>query len=266
MTRHTRKIVQIDEDKCDGCGVCVPDCAEGAIKIVDGKARLLADNLCDGLGNCLGSCPRDAISIVERPAVDFDEEAVQTHLRREKSEAQNARTETANEKKSGHSPCGCPGSMLRQFNAPPPAATAGSGAQATSARPSQLRHWPVQLALLPPGSPVWADADVLLAADCVPFAMPDFHERLLSGKTLAIACPKLDNPEPYVSKLADIFASQSIKSITIARMEVPCCGGLEHIVGLAMEKANVKIPLTVVIVSANGTMLSVNGLQLAPGA
>jgi len=239
----TRKIVHIDEDKCDGCGLCIPNCAEGAIKIIDGKARLLAENLCDGLGACLGTCPQDAIKVEERPAEDFDEKAVEERLK-----------QVGKEKVPEEKPCGCPGAAMRMFNggdrpnpfAAPPSPAAGGK--------SQLRHWPVQLMLLPEGGPIWDQADVLFAADCVAFALPDFQARLLAGKSLAVACPKLDNAEHYVEKLSRIFAGNDIKSLTIARMMVPCCGGLEQITQMAMEKAGKNIPVEVVVVSPDGSV------------
>jgi len=246
-TRQTRKIVLIDEEKCDGCGACVPDCAEGAIQVIDGKAKLMAENLCDGLGNCLGACPQGAISIEERPADGFDEAAVEQHL------------QSLTDAKSEPMPCGCPGTMMRKLKLDD---TELDTAADTSCRKSRLGQWPVQLTLLPVTGDIWRDADVLLAADCVPFAMPDFHERLLAGKTLAVACPKLDDPEAYVGKLATVFASNSIKSITIARMEVPCCGGLEQIVHTALERAGVTINVNVVIVGAHGKTLAVNGVRV----
>ena len=247
-TRQTRKIVRIDEDKCDGCGVCVPDCAEGAIQVIEGKARLMAENLCDGLGACLGSCPQGAITIEERPADEFDEAAVAEHMEQRVAE------------KPDPLPCGCPGSMMRKLE---PDAASEEPTADSGPRRSRLGHWPVQLTLLPATGDIWRDADVLLAADCVPFAMPDFHERLLDGKTLAVACPKLDDAGAYVQKLATVFASNSIKSITIARMEVPCCGGLEQIVQAALERAGVTTPVNVVVVGANGKTLAVNGVQVA---
>lgn len=236
-----RKIVRIDEDKCDGCGLCVPDCAEGAIQVIDGKARLLAENLCDGLGNCLGACPKGAITIEERPADQFDEQAVEEHLQ------QTADT-------AAGKPAGCPGMMLRKLeqSGPQPAA-AGNGGQ----RPSRLGQWPVQLALLPPAGELWKDADVLIAADCVSVAMPDFHERLLAGKSVAIACPKLDDVAPYVEKLSAIFAGNPIKSVTVAHMEVPCCSGIVVTVERAMAQANVTdIPVTDITVALDGTIKS----------
>ena len=262
MTRQTRKIVKLDEDKCDGCGLCVPDCAEGAIRIIDGKARLIAETLCDGLGNCLGACPNDAITIEERPADEFDEKAVHVHLQQiaEQPAPAVAAAETAG--KDDKLPCGCPGTMMRKFTTP---AEADQPSSATTApRRSQLGQWPVQLTLLPVASDIWRDAHVLIAADCVSFAMADFHERLLVGKTLAIACPKLDDTQPYVDKLAKVFvknAENNIKSITVARMEVPCCG-IDYIVQEALEQAGATIPVNVVIVSVTGEIQSVNGVAV----
>ncbi len=251
MNTTKRKIVHIDEDKCDGCGLCVPSCAEGAIQIIDGKAKLLADNLCDGIGNCLGTCPKDAIRIEEREADAFDEGAVEQHLAGESDDREASQPEMPS--------FGCPGMKLRTMTPKKPAA----GPKAPAGSASQLQQWPVQLKLLPAGGDLWKDADVLLAADCVAFAMGDFHDRLLAGKTLAIACPKLDDPQEYVGKLAGAFAEGGVKSLTIARMDVPCCGGLESIVQAAMEQAGVSIPLTVVVVSVDGTIQEINGCRVA---
>ena len=262
----TRKIVKIDEDKCNGCGVCVPSCAEGAIRIIDGKARLIADNLCDGLGNCLGECPQDAITIEERPADEFDEQAVEAQKASDsrlqasgkEEAAASAGPQSVGAQIFGGGGCpgtrlrqlkpaadrdapastsgGCPGSRLRQLTPASPAAGAGHRpAGAGGPAPvSRLQQWPVQLALVPTAGPIWQDADVLIAADCVGFALPDFHERLLAGKTLVIACPKLDDVQPYVDKLTQIFAGNAIKSITVAHMEVPCCGGIVRAVQMAL--------------------------------
>ena len=227
-TRKFRKVVKIDEQKCNGCGDCAPSCAEGAIKIINGKARLVADNLCDGLGACLGHCPMGAITVEERLADDFDEKAVhaQTEAKFHPAPAPPAMMPQH---------AGCPGSriqMLQPVNVP--MATPGSNDAFAS---SMLRQWPVQLTLLPPQGPIWQNADVLLAADCVPFAYPQFHQTMLAGKTLAIACPKLDDVEPYIDKLSHIFANNSIRSLTVARMEVPCCGGLTRLVRAALERS-----------------------------
>lgn len=224
MRKHMRNIVRIDEDKCDGCGLCVPDCAEGAIQIIDGKARLVAEDLCDGLGNCLGACPNDAITIVEREADKL--------------------------------PCGCPGTMMQELN---PASARQSGTCEGPSRASRLGHWPVQLSLLPVGGDIWQDADVLIAADCVGFAMPDFHDRLLAGdrKTLVIACPKLDDVQPYIGKLASIFANSTIRSLTVAHMEVPCCGGIVALVREALQRSGRRdFPLRLVTVGINGSIVN----------
>jgi len=236
-TKTTRKIVKIDEAKCNGCGQCVPNCMEGAIQIIDGKARLVGDNLCDGLGNCLGTCPMDAITIEERPAEGFDEQAVQA--------------------KKQPIPVlqGCPGSMMRQLRTKAHPQAEKSPLEGAT-RSSQLSHWPVQLALVPVSGPIWQDADVLIAADCVAFALPDFHERLLAGKTLAIACPKLDDIQPYVEKLAAIFAGNDIRSITVAHMEVPCCSGIVYAVREALAQSGKDIPVADITVAIDGTIRS----------
>jgi ferredoxin len=242
-TKTLRKIVHIDEEKCNGCGECVPSCAEGAIEIIDGKARLVAENLCDGIGNCLGHCPMDAISIEERPAEEFDEAAVEDRmndLREELNDAPPARPHGG----------GCPGSMLRKLNGAP---AAGNAKPASGA--SRLGQWPVQLTLLPEQGQLWDGADVLIAADCVAFAMGGFHDELLAGKTLAIACPKLDNPEPYVQKLARIFKANDIASLKIARMEVPCCAGLLRIVQQALELAGSDLRPREIVISVEGEVL-----------
>jgi Fe-S-cluster-containing hydrogenase component 2 len=239
-----RKIVKIDESKCNGCGLCVPSCAEGAIAIIDGKARLVADNLCDGLGNCLGACPQGAITIQERPAEAFDlnEQAVRPApaVVEERSEHDGASGE-------------CPGRMVRMLRQGGHAQTAAAGANAGQAEQSRLRHWPVQLALLPVRGAMWAGADVLLAADCVAVAVPDFQQRLLVDKTVAVACPKLDDASAYIQKLATIFAANDIRSVTVAHMEVPCCFGLVRIVQAALEQAGKSdIPLHDVTVGIDG--------------
>jgi len=265
MPKRTRKIVRIDEEKCDGCGLCVPRCAEGAIQVIDGKARLVAENLCDGLGDCLGTCPNGAITIEERPAEEFDRQAVAARTRGLRVGRSAAPEISPSRERGGDLPCGCPGAITRTLSYQKrlaPSSQGGTGQGDT--RPSRLGHWPVQLTLLPAAGSIWQDADVLIAADCVGFAMSDFHERLLTGRTLAVACPKLDDAEAYVEKLAAIFAHNPIRSITVARMEVPCCGGLEQIVRAALEKARATIPLTVVIVGAAGETLAVQGAAAIP--
>lgn len=244
-TTAARKIVKIDADKCDGCGACVPNCAEGAIQIIDGKAHLLADNLCDGLGNCLGKCPRDAITIEERPAEEFDEHAVAGHKGHGPGQGSLLHVATVPaEPAPGHgaNPGGCPGRMMRALQPKPATAAAPGTAPAPGVVPaaapaSRLGHWPVQLALLPTAGAIWQDADVLIAADCVAFAMPDFHERLLAGRSLAVGCPKLDDVEAYTEKLTAIFAANRIRSVTVAHMEVPCCWGIVRAVQAALQRS-----------------------------
>jgi len=241
-----REIVRIDEDRCDGCGLCVPNCAEGAIRVVNGKARLVADNLCDGLGNCLGTCPNDAITIEERPADEFDTQAVSVHVK-----AETRRHEHAHAPASGEG-LSCPGSSLRKLS---PRTGAQGPAQDAPSRASSLGQWPVQLALLPAGGDIWRDADVLFAADCVAFAMGDFHGRLLAGKTVAVACPKLDDVGAYIDKLTSVFSSCDVRSVTVAHMEVPCCFGMMHVVTEAMTRAGKDIPLREVTVSVKGAII-----------
>lgn len=249
----TRKIVHIDEEKCDGCGLCIPNCAEGALKIIHGKAKLVADKLCDGLGACLGHCPRGAIIVEERPADAFDESAVHAHIEsRSAAPCPSLAPQPHHPDHPDHA--GCPGSRLRVLmpQMPLSPAPAGDG----MLRTSRLRQWPVQLSLLPVNGAVWQDADVLIAADCVPFACAEFHETLLAGKTLAIACPKLDDVSFYVAKLTQIFASNPIRSITIAHMQVPCCSGIVRAVQAALIQAGREdIPVTDITIGIDGSIL-----------
>jgi Fe-S-cluster-containing hydrogenase component 2 len=240
-----RKIIEIDEEKCNGCGLCALACAEGAIQIVGGKARLVSDVYCDGLGACLGECPQGAIAIIERDAVPFDEAAAQRHV------AQLRQPQAAAVLCSG----GCPGSRVQDFRLDLlPAAPDAPKAPASSS-PSALRNWPIQLHLLPPNAPFLHHADLLLVADCVPFALADFHERYLQGRPVAIACPKLDDTQPYVEKLATIFAFGSIRSLTVVHMEVPCCTGLVRIAQAARQAAGVAVPLHEVVISTRGAVV-----------
>ena len=251
-----RKIVQIDSDKCDGCGLCVPSCAEGAIKIVDGKAVIAADNLCDGLGACLGDCPRDAITIIEREADLFDEAAVEKHLGLTPSTPHAAHPTPGAHTAPAPPPApaqggGCPGSRAASF-APAAAQTAGSA----EARPSQLAHWPVQLTLVPTGAPYFQDADLLITADCVPFAYADYHRDFLSGKAVVVGCPKLDDNNAYLAKLTELFRASRIKSVTVLKMEVPCCGGIAMVAKQALAASGKEIPLNVVTISIRGEVVS----------
>ncbi len=239
-----RNIVKIDEEKCTGCGECVTACAEGAIKIIDGKARLISETYCDGLGACLGHCPEDAITVEQREAADFDQEATKAHLDAEKK-AQAA---------SGFV---CPG-MIAQDLAAQKSAPPAPDVEI----PSQLGHWPVQLKLVSPAAPYFADADLLLVADCVPFAMGDFHGKLLKDHSIAIACPKLDDAEYYVDKLSEILQTNKLKSLTVVHMQVPCCSGLSWIARKAIEKSSVKIPFEDVTISLKGEVLSTETIEV----
>jgi Pyruvate/2-oxoacid:ferredoxin oxidoreductase delta subunit len=247
-----RKIVHIDQEKCDGCGQCVPSCAEGAIRIIDGKARLVSDVYCDGLGACLGHCPQDAIRIIEREAGRFDEAAVEAHL-------------TASKPASAceHPAGGCPGAAVQSFGLNVLSSTpARSGTQPAAghrddcARSSQLSHWPVQLSLIPPAAPFLQGADLLLTAQCAAFAMADFHERLLQQKPVAIACPKLDNGQAHLDKLTAVLKMSDVKSLSVIHMEVPCCTGLVRIAQSAIQASGKSIPLHDVVVSTRGEVLS----------
>jgi len=235
-----REMVKIDEEKCNGCGLCVPSCAEGAIQIIDGKARLVADNLCDGLGACLGECPQGAIKIEKRAAEEFDEHAVEERLQ------QIGRYQPAlhqGQPATG----GCPSAQVKSFTPAGEASTETAGQ-----RPSELRQWPVQLHLVPPTAPFLRKADVLIAADCVPFAYADFHKDLLKDKALLIACPKLDDGQAYIEKLSKMFGEAGMKSLTVAIMEVPCCSGLVAIVRQALAQSGVDIPLKIVTIGIAG--------------
>ena len=251
-----REIVKIDEEKCDGCGLCVPACAEGAIQIIDGKARLIADNLCDGLGACLGHCPKDAIVVEKRAADEFDEEAVEEHL---KSTGQPVPQHHA----PAASAAGCPSAQVQSFAAPVHGGGCPSArlmsfdkstatAEEVSARPSELRQWPVQMHLVPPSAPFLRDADLLLAADCVPFAYPDFHRDFLQGRALLIGCPKLDDGQAYLQKLTDILSQNDIRSLTVLHVEVPCCSGLIVLARQAIAASGKNVPLETIRVGIQG--------------
>lgn len=231
-----RNIVKIDEEKCDGCGLCVNACAEGAIKIIDGKAKLVSEIYCDGLGACIGHCPQDAITIEKREAAQFDEEATKKHL----AKKQNTQKQTD---------FVCPGMMDKKLREK-------SGTTDTSATvvPSQLSHWPVQLKLVSPHAPYFTGADLLLVADCVPFAMGDFHSRFLKDSSIVVGCPKLDNAEFYIEKLATILKANKLNSLTVIHMEVPCCFGLTHIAREAIARSGGKMTFEDVTIDLHGNV------------
>ena len=246
----TRKIIDIDEELCNGCGNCVPSCAEGALEIVDGKAKVVADFYCDGLGACLGECPTGALRIIERKADEFDEEAVEAHLQ------DKAKQETPDHAgpKELHMACGCPSAHIQSFSRPQRAAKPMESTP-QERTDSALSHWPVQIHLVPPTAPFLKGADLLVAADCTPVAYPDFHRDFLKGKAVMVGCPKFDDVEAYIGKFADIFKTADIKRVTVVVMEVPCCQGLPIIVEKGMERAGKKIPSEKIVISARGDLI-----------
>ena len=254
-----RKIIEIDDELCDGCGNCIPSCAEGALEIVDGKAKVVADVYCDGLGACLGECPMDALKIVEREADEFDEEAVEEHLAKMKKEEPKVMPMVSG---------GCPSARLQTFAPPEAAPASGPGMQADQAAgreqaESALSHWPVQIMLVPPTAPFLKNADLLVVADCVPVTYPTFHSDFLQGKSVMMGCPKFDDAEHYIEKFAQICKLSGIKSITSVIMEVPCCSALPMIVKKGMELSGANIPMEEVVISTRGKVLQRRQVQAA---
>ncbi len=299
-----RKIISIDEKRCTGCGQCIPDCPEGALQLIDGKARLVSDLSCDGLGACVGTCPEGAISVVEREAVPYDERTVMENIAKQGAPVIRAHLEhlaghgqtafynhaieyliendipipdhTPPERRAAPAPSGrvhpmagrtgegvchpephaahpfegCPGSAARSIPRDGP----GSGPrQPVGGTNSELRQWPVQLALLNPAAPYFDNADLLVSADCIPFAYPGFHAEFLRSRILIVFCPKLDSDiDGYIEKLAAIFTNHTIRSVTVLRMEVPCCGGVRYVVDQALAKAGVAIPVEEKTVTIEG--------------
>jgi ferredoxin len=257
-----RKVVKIDEEKCDGCGVCVPSCAEGAIQIIDGKARLVSEVYCDGLGACLGKCPQDAITVEERQADEFDQDAVERHLENlEKQKRVKFNTDRSIQRPKAMG--GCPGSLSRMFEAEEGLNKRQAEDSAGDIN-SRLGNWPVQLNLAPTKAPYFDGVSLLISADCVPFAFADFHRKFLAGKTLLVGCPKLDDAEHYKEKLSRIFQQNDIREVEVLTMEVPCCSGLVHIVRMAAEEAETNVPLTFTTISLRGEVLDKR--VLSPGA
>ena len=245
-----RKIIQIDEELCNGCGDCVPSCAEGALEIIDGKARVIADIYCDGLGACLGECPTGALKIIEREADEFDEHAVESKL----AEKSRPEEKTKEPRVLPMAAGGCPSArMMQSFD---PAGTVSAGlAGAGEPVESALSHWPVQILLVPPTAPFLKGADLLVLADCVPVAFPTLHRDFLQGKRVMMGCPKFDNTEAYIDKFAQICKVSGIRSITSVVMEVPCCSALPVIVKKGMDRAGAAIPMEEVVISVRGKIL-----------
>ncbi|MBL4935850.1 4Fe-4S binding protein [Clostridium sp. YIM B02515] len=241
-----RKIVSIDESKCNGCGLCIPNCAEGALAIIDGKAKLVKDLYCDGLGACLGHCPQDAITITEREAVDFDQEAVEKMLKEKNiGEKHVEHKETHEHMHEG----GCPGSRMRMMQ------RREVEDDVNIKQTSKLRQWPVQLQLVPASAPYFKNADLLVTADCVPFAYANYHNDFLKGKVVVVGCPKLDDTRYYAEKLGDIIKSNDLESITVLRMEVPCCSGIAQAAKIGRDNSGINIPIKVVTISIEGEVI-----------
>ncbi|MGD0837007.1 MAG: 4Fe-4S binding protein [Polyangia bacterium] len=246
-----RKIIQIDESRCDGCGHCIDACHEEALAIVGGKALLVRDTFCDGLGACIGKCPQDALTIVEREAEDFDMTAIEAAPRRTPAPHGGAQVHRS-----------CPGSAMRSLQ-PAPMVAAGSPAQPP---PSSLSHWPVQLMLVPPHAPFLEGASLVVCADCVPFAVPDFHARYLAGKAVVIGCPKLDDLPHYAEKLAAIMRHARPRSLTVLRMEVPCCRGISQAAIGAALGSEQRFPIEEHVVGVRGGIERIVVRSIEPAA
>jgi ferredoxin len=252
VAKVKRKIIKIDEEKCDGCGLCIPSCPEGALQIIDGKAKLVKESFCDGLGACLGECPLGALTIEEEEVEEYDEEGVIAHIKEESPELLEKHLkhlkEHAHELPEYHSHpkiTSCPSAQMLHWE------------RHEAVKPevrisSELRQWPIQLHLVPPHAPYFQNADLVLVADCVPFAYANFHLDFLKGKAIAIGCPKLDDIGAYVNKVTQILESSDVKSLKVVYMEVPCCYGLVHVAREALRKSGKDIPLETVMVGIRG--------------
>lgn len=240
--KMTRKIISIDESRCNGCGLCITGCHEGALALVNGKAKLVKDSYCDGLGACLPACPVDAIHLIEREADDFDEEAVIEHLAKQE--------ELLKPKANPNNTFTCPGTAARALERKPVQQTEVN----TPDIQSELQQWPCQIKLVPTNAPYFKNANLLIAADCSAFAYANFHQKFMLGKITIIGCPKLDSID-YAVKLTEIIKSNDIKSVTVVRMEVPCCGGIENATKDALKQSGKMIPWQVVTISTDGRIL-----------
>ncbi len=236
----TRKIIEIDEELCTGCGECVPDCAEGSLRIIDGKAKLVADNLCDGLGACLGSCPTGALKIIERTAEEFDEQAVEEFLAKE-------------QKKTVQTGGGCPSSQIKTMQPITPCQAAN---EPTTQQGSALKHWPVQIRLIPPVAPFLENCDLLIAADCSAIAYAGLQKDFVAGRVVMMGCPKFDDQEMYVERFTELFRTRKLNSVTILIMEVPCCSSMLQIVKKAYDTAKATVSVRQVVISTQGSLLN----------
>jgi NAD-dependent dihydropyrimidine dehydrogenase PreA subunit len=244
--RMRRKVITIDEEKCDGCGVCIPSCPEGALQIIDGKARLVKESFCDGLGACLGDCPQGALIIEEKETEAYDEEGVIAHIGQTSPELLERHLAHlrahADELPSLPSPgaiAACPSAQVLRL-------------EERAVGRSELRQWPIQLHLVPPDAPYLHGADLVLVADCVPFAYPDFHADFLKGKAIAIGCPKLDDIDAYIDKVTQILTQADLRSLTVVHMEVPCCHGLVQVARWALKRSGKDIPIEDVVIAIDG--------------
>ncbi|MDP4147099.1 MAG: 4Fe-4S binding protein [Bacillota bacterium] len=244
-----RKIVSIDEEKCNGCGLCVKACHEEAMELVNGKAKLISDKYCDGLGDCLPECPTGAIQIIERESDPYDDDAVKNKIAERKQAEQLKAAHNG-----GELPCGCPGSAARMIKRTAAPATKPKAAEEPSELNSQLRQWPVQLRLVNPKAPYFEEAHLLVAADCTAYAYGNFHNEFIKDRILVIGCPKLDDNDYNKEKIAEILKSNDIKSITVVRMEVPCCGGIVQAVKAAMLESQVIVPYNEITVNVDGSL------------
>ncbi len=233
-----RKIIEINEELCNGCGQCVPSCAEGAIMVIDGKAKLVREIYCDGLGACIGECPTGALTIMEREAEDFNEKAVEEHLKT-----------TAKKPVEFKMAGACPSTQVQSFEI--------SGANNHAAKASsELSHWPVQIRLVPPRAEFLKGADLLIASDCTAVASPNFHRDFLKGRAVLIGCPKFDDSYEYIRRFADIFKTSGVKNITVLAMEVPCCQSFPAMVRQGMDRAGKNIPMETIVINSRGEILS----------
>ena len=236
--KKLRKIIEINEELCNGCGQCVPDCAEGSLKIIDGKARLVADNLCDGLGACLGSCPTGALQIIERVGDEFDEKAVETFLKKE-------------EKEEIEAPRTCPSSQLKTQQI----STCQSVNNPTAISGSTLSHWPVRISLIPASAPFLENCDLLVTADCTAIAYPNINSDFVKGRVVMMGCPKFDDQPFYVDRFSEIFKTRSLNSLTVLIMEVPCCGAMVQIIKKALAASGADTKIRLVVISTNGMII-----------
>lgn len=252
MAKTKRKIIRIDEEKCDGCGLCIPSCPEGALQIVDGKAKLVKENFCDGLGACLGECPQGALTIEEREAEEYEEEVI-AHIKEKSPELLEKHLkhlkEHVHELPEHHSHpeiTSCPSAQMLHWE------KKEKEAKEEARINSELRQWPIQLHLVPVNAPYFQNADLILVADCVPFTYANFHTDFLKGKAIAIGCPKLDDVDAYVDKVVQILRSSNIKSLNVVNMEVPCCYGLVHIAKEALSKSGKDVLFEAIVIGIKG--------------